>query len=75
MTLTAFSFGILHELRNRRLNLSPHQPASSMGVGTGVPAGACIVVSCDVVVSLHIQLAVQPIGGIFGKIVQVGDAN
>ena len=45
VTFTLFNFGVFTELRNRRLNLSPHQPASSIGAGMGISPEACIVVS------------------------------
>ena len=37
--------GVLTAFRYRRLNFSPHQPASSMGAGMGISPAACMVES------------------------------
>ena len=43
VTFTLRMSGVLTAFRYRRLNFSPHQPASSMGAGMGISPAACMV--------------------------------
>jgi len=43
MASTRFRRGVVTVFMNSRLNLSPHQPASSTGAGMESSLGACMV--------------------------------
>ena len=69
VALTLLSCGSFTALPNRRLNLSPQYPASSIDVGTGSSPGASIVLMRDIRLAVQFDLTGEAVGRFFGEIV------